>query len=719
MQRGVTVVAPMAQSGTFSWPRIGRPRLALAWVLWACVVPPAVALTLAGVPARLRELAASGGTAPYAGPIIGIELALALVFFLTALLVTWRRPRDPVALFLALTLTLLGAVETSLTNALILPEHSPVAALWRWPVLSLRALEMICALTLLYIFPDGRFVPGWTRPLAVSWTGLTVAWLLVPELPYNTIYGPTWRATPVASLLVGVGWFSTGIAALTLRYLRVADPVQRRQTWWAAAGLIAAVLGGIAYYTLQVLEFGLGLHLLRDSYWVARPALQALGMALLPLCLAVAILRYRLFDLEIIVNRVLLHGTLTLFVIGAYIGVVSALGALFHTDDNLLFSLIATGLVAVLFQPLRLRLQRAVDHLIYGARHEPYTVLASLGQRLEAALAPETMLTTIVETVATTLRLPYTAIVQADPEERGAGVILAEYRTPSDGAPQPALPVPQHFPMVHRGQVIGSLIVAPRSGEAGFRADEQRLLSDLARQAGSVLQALLLTLALQRSRESIVGAREEERRRIRRDLHDGMGPTLASVAQRIGLATELLPRDPEHSARLLADLEGQVRSLLADIRQLVYALRPPALDQHGLVESVRIEAERVASSALTIEFQAPKVLPVLPAAVEIAVYRIALEAVTNVVRHARSRSCAVGIALDHIPGDVALVRAPRWIRLTVEDDGCGIAPDVVAGVGLRSMRERAEEVGGRLEIVARPEGGTRVQVLIPLVEELK
>jgi signal transduction histidine kinase len=715
VQCGVTVGASMAQFSTFRWPGIGHPRLVLAWLVWACVVPPAVALTLAGVPARLRELAASGGTAPHAGAIIGIELALALVFFLTALLVTWRRPRDPVALFLALTLTLLGAVETSLTNALILPEHSPVAAYWHWPVLSLRALEMICALTLLYIFPDGRFVPGWTRPLAVAWIGLTIAWLIIPDLPYNTIYGPTWRATPVESLLVGVGWFSTGIAALTLRYLRVADPVQRRQTWWAAAGLIAAVLGGIAYYTLQVLEFGLGLHLLRDAYWVARPALQALSMALLPLCLAVAILRYRLFDLEIIVNRVLLHGTLTLFVIGAYIGVVSALGALFHTDDTLLFSLIATGLVAVLFQPLRLWLQRAVDRLIYGSRHEPYTVLASLGQRLEAALVPETVLTTIVETVATTLRLPYVAIAQADPQERGpgVGVILAEYRAPSGVAPQPALPVPHHFPLVHRGQVIGSLLVTPRSGEAGFHADEQRLLSDLARQSSSALQALLLTLALQRSRESIVGAREEERRRIRRDLHDGIGPTLASVAQRIGLAMELLPRDPEHSARLLADLEGQVRSLLADIRQLVYALRPPALDQYGLATAVRIEVERIAGADLTVDIQAPERLPALPAAVETALYRIALEAVTNIARHARARACALEIALEELNDTAVPMRALPWIRLTVEDDGCGIGPDVVAGVGLRSMRERAEEIGGRLEITARPEGGTRIQVLIP------
>lgn len=700
----------MARIRASTWSQIACSRPALAWAVWLCVVPPAIGLTVLGVPARLRELRASEGTAPHTWPILGIELALALVFFLTALLVSWRRPREPVALFLAITLALLGAVETSLTNALILPEHSPAAALWRWPVLTLRALEMICALTLLYLFPDGRFVPGWTRPLAVAWTGLTITWLLVPELPFNTIYGPTWRATPVASLLVGVGWFSTGVVALTLRYLRVADPVQRRQTWWAAAGLIAAVLGGMAYYTLQVLEFGLELHLLQDAYWVARPALQALGMALLPLCLAVAILRYRLFDLEIIVNRVLLHGSLTLFVIGVYIGVVSALGALFHTGDNLLFSLIATGLVAALFQPLRLRVQRAVDHLIYGARQEPYRVLTDLERRLEGAVAPERVLATIVETVAATLRLPYAAIEQApqDGEARGAGAIRAEYRPPFGNVPRPEPPAPQRFPMVHRGQILGHLLAAPRLGEAGFRADEERLLSDLARQAAGALHALQLTLDLQRSRERIVAAREEERRRIRRDLHDGMGPTLASVAQRIGMATALLPQDPERSARLLAELEGQVRAALGDIRHLVYALRPPALDQYGLVEAVRLEAERAATHELRVEVHAPEALPALPAAVETALYRIALEAVTNVARHADARSCVV--RLEREPSQ-------PWLRLTVEDDGRGLAPGAAAGVGLRSMHERAEEIGGRLEVTARPGGGTRVAAVAPLGEE--
>lgn len=687
-----------------------RDRRNLVWAGWAALVLAAIGLTLAGIPARVNELRASSGTAPYTWPILGIEVALALVFFSTGLLVAWKRPREPIALFLALTLVLLGAVETSLTNALIIPAHSSVAAIWHWPVLILRTLEMICALTVLYIFPDGRFVPAWTRPIAIIWAGLNIAWLCIPSLPFNTIYGPTWRATPLASLLVGVGWFSTGIIALVLRYLRVSDPIQRRQTWWAAAGLIAAVLGGIAYYTLQVIEFGLGLHLLRDAYWVTRPALQALGMALLPLCLAVAILRYNLFDIEVIVNRALVHGTLTLFVIGAYISVVTALSVLFQRENNLIFSLIATGLVAVLFQPLRLRLQRTVDRMIYGARDEPYHVLAGIGRQLETIQAPEVVLARIVELVATNLRLPYAAIMQHRPSDRGTNTLLAEYRLPNAASAR-TIATPQRFPMLYRGEDIGCLLAAPRIGESGFRADEQRLLRDLALRAGDTLSALQLTLDLQRSREQIVTAREEERRRIRRDLHDGMGPTLASIAQRIGLAAAMLPQAPERSVALLSDLETQIRALLADIRTLVYALRPPALDQYGLVEAVRIETEQIAGATLNLHFHAPTQLPVLPAAVEIAIYRIALEAVTNIVRHAQAQICIITLeqGADGVP-------KRGWLHLQIDDDGIGITPDVLMGVGQRSMHERAEEIGGRLRISPRPGGGTRVQVHIPLSE---
>lgn len=681
--------------------------LRLLHSVWLLIVVLAISLTLAGIPAQMLGLQAVEAIAVFAWPILGIEISLALVFFTTALFVAWKRPNEPIALFLALTLVLLGAIETSMTDALINPEYSVVWAIWRWPVLILRALEMICTLTLLYIFPDGRFTPRWTRPLAIIWALLTVAWLIFPDLPFNTIYGPTWRATPVASLLVGVGWFSTGILALVLRYLRVEDAIQRQQTWWIAVGLIAAVLGGIAYYGLQALTFGLGIAVLGDAYWVGRYAFQAFGMAFLPLCLAVAILRYRLFDLEIILNRALVYGALTTFVIGVYVGIVVYIGALLQSEGNLLLSLLATSIVAVLFQPLRERLQRGVDRLIYGARHEPYQALAQLGRHLEGTIDPNAILPTIVETVATALKLPYVAVVLVQGEER----LLAA----SSGDPAQQQTTVQ-LPLNVQGELLGYLILAPRPGELALSSRDQQLLKDLARQAGIAVRAVRLTAELQRSRERLVSAQEEERRRIQRDLHDGLGPTLASIAQRIEMAALTIPNDPQASTALLHETGEQARGAVAELRRLVYNLRPPALDQYGLAGAVRNEVERL-RGALSVYLDLPERFPPLPAAIEAAAYRIICEALTNVIRHAEAQHCRISL---RVVSAVAIPSMqPEWLEIDICDDGRGFAAETRLGVGLQAIRERTAELGGTWAISTTGQRGTRLFARLPLLPSLR
>ncbi|NNJ09131.1 hypothetical protein EKD04_002180 [Chloroflexales bacterium ZM16-3] len=702
----------------FATPPIPATRtpamLALRAVLGA-IAALAISLTFAGIPARCRALHCflSSGEWFYEWAfILVVEVGLACFFFAVALFVAIKLPRDPVALFLALTLVLLGAVETSMTDALINAEWSTVAVVWRWPVLALRALEMICALTMLYVFPDGRFTPRWTRPLAVVWALANIAWLLFPDLPFNTIYGPTWRATPLASLLVGTGWFSTGIVALVIRYLRSVDDVQRQQTWWVAVGMIAAVVGGLLYYGLSAFTDS-GLIPQYSWYLASRTLLQAIGMGLLPVCLAVAVLRYQLFDLDMVVNRALVHGALTITVIATYISLVTAFGALFHSANDLIGSLIATGLIAVGFQSVRIRLQRLVDRLMYGKRDDPYMVIAELGRRLDAPLSPLQLLPLIAETVASALKLPYVGIEQtqaATPEEAQSPVLLAAYgaRTHSPSARL------IRFPMIYQGETVGHLLAALRQGELGFRRGEQQLLNDLARQTGFVLHTIALTADVQRSRQQIVIAREEERLRMRRDLHDGMGPTLASITQRIGLVAMLIPHNPARSVVLLGELEAQVRAVISDIRQLVYALRPPTLDQYGLVEALRLDAERIALGTCTVTCVAAD-LPALPAAVEIAAYRIVLEAVTNVVRHAAAQHCTIELLLETSRVRGAASDETRLL-LRIQDDGCGIAARGTIGVGMHSMRERAEEIGGAFAVATQPGRGTTISAALPLGE---
>jgi signal transduction histidine kinase len=259
------------------------------------------------------------------------------------------------------------------------------------------------------------------------------------------------------------------------------------------------------------------------------------------------------------------------------------------------------------------------------------------------------------------------------------------------------------FPMVYQDEVIGRLL-AGRRGTQRFRASDRRLLADLARQAGVAAHAVQLTLALQRSRAALVTAREEERRRLRRDLHDGLGPALSGVTLGLHAATANVRRDPDHAVSQLTALQGQMQDAVADIRRLVYGLRPPALDELGLALAIRREAARLEGGGLTIEVEVvPEQLGQLPAAVEAAAYRIASEALTNVSRHAGATHCVVRLSRG------------RELAVEVRDDGRGM-DGRPAGVGLAGMRERAAELGGVCRVEAL-EPGTRVFARLPIVDQ--
>jgi signal transduction histidine kinase len=260
---------------------------------------------------------------------------------------------------------------------------------------------------------------------------------------------------------------------------------------------------------------------------------------------------------------------------------------------------------------------------------------------------------------------------------------------------------------------VGELRVKPRAGEADLSAVDRRLLDDLARQIGVALSAARLTVDLQHARERLVSAREEERRRLRRDFHDGLGPALAAQTLKVGSARHFLTRDPAITERLLVELEHDIGVAVQEVRRVVHALRPPALDDLGLAAALRLLAAQYGGeggmdTGPQIAVDAPPDLPSLPAAVEAAVYRIAQEALTNVVRHAYARRCTVGLTIER-----SAFGRPR-VALEVADDGRGIGPDARRSVGLHSMRERTAELGGSCTIEPRPAGGTLVRAELPL-----
>ena len=386
--------------------------------------------------------------------------------------------------------------------------------------------------------------------------------------------------------------------------------------------------------------------------------------------------------------------------------VVGYLGTIFHSNGNLLISLIATGVVAVAFQPLRDLLQRGVNRLLYGQRDEPYRVISRLGQRLEATLAPDAVLSIIVETVAQALKLPYAAIALKQDEEFAiaASYVAKTGKASAGDAMLPRLDNLLHLPLLYQSEQVGELLLAARTRGESFTSADRHLLEDLARQVGVAVHTVRLTADLQLSRERLVNTREEERRRLRRDLHDGLGPALASLTLKLDAARNLLVRDPPAADALLVDLKKQTQGAVADIRRLVYELRPPSLDELGLVSALREQAEQYTDDGLNITIDAPEPLPALAAAVEVATYRIVQEAMINVVHHAQARTCTIRFALDH------------GLEVEVCDDGRGILAGHRAGVGLTSIRERAAELGGTCEIEPRPGGGTRLHVQLPLAK---
>jgi two-component system NarL family sensor kinase len=495
----------------------------------------------------------------------------------------------------------------------------------------------------------------------------------------------TW---PRIQLAIVVPCLLMVLGLLVVAYRRPGDLAARVRGRWAALGAVASILLGLVLFQLPELLLGHSLV----------PA-SAIGLVALPLPLGIAagILRDRLFGIDVVVNRTLVYGALTLLVITAYVVVAAVLGTIVGPGHGYVVSLMASGVAALLALPLRDRLQRGVNRLMYGERDEPWRAMRRLGQRLQWAADPERAFPAIVETVGDALRLPYVALEVAD--ESG------QLETVSERGTRPI--ATETIALVNGSERVGRLVLGIRQGERGFRADEERLLEDLGRQAGTAVRAMRLREDLLRSRERLVVAREEERRRLRRDLHDGLGPSLAAIGLRAEAASVLLGEDQAAARRLLGELTADVATALADVRRLVDGLRPPALDEVGLVAAIDQQARRLGGgqdgTAPRISVDgSPSPLPVLPAAVEVAAYRIAIEGVTNAVRHARARTCRVRI------------EAGPELRIEVADDGAGGPEGFVAGTGLESMTARAEELGGEIRLEPAEGGGTRLVARLPL-----
>ena len=789
------------------------------------------------------------------------DTIFSLVYWLVAAFLLWRKPDDRMALLAAVSL---GIFPIAFNIGFISTLPSP----WWFPAKVVSFIGSISFPLFYYTFPGGRFAPRWIRVVFALVLLYRLLNTFFPTAPFNPI-----SRSPLYSDLIFFGLVGSWVAVQIYRYRQVSSPTQRQQTKWIVYGIS---MGWSVYLSNLVLSlFFPVLNQTGPLVTVLVDTAVYLFLLLIPLAIGFAVARARLWDIDLVINRTLVYAGLTACIAGVYILVVGSLGALIGTGGNLLVDLLATGLVAILLQPLRERVQRGMNHLLYGQRDEPYTVITRLSQRLEGTLAPEAILPTIVETIAQALKLPYAAILLKQDDtfrlSASAGALVGE---------------PLVLPLVYRKEMVGQMHLAPRAPGEALSVADQRLLDELARQAGLAAHAVKLTEDLQRSHEQLeqrvvertrelsslleishtvastlqlkpllglildqlklvvnyTGAsiltvdgndlvfldsrnpvpqgqlaqlrfpitdlglvwqilhsgeavivpdifeetplaqavraamgdlREtifhyvhawmavplilrdqaigmlvlssdqeraftqrhatlalaianqaavaienahlyeqaqelaalEERQKLARELHDSVSQILYGISLGVHTARALQDREPGLVAEQLDDVLGLTKAGLAEMRALIFELRPESLATEGLVSALAKQAAALqARHELPVEAELCDE-PDLPLRVKQELYRVAQEALHNTIKHAHASQV-----------NLRLGRTAEAIILEVRDNGVGFRPqDSFPGhIGLVSMRERLENLGGVLSLESTPGQGSVVHAAVPV-----
>ena len=610
---------------------------------------------------------------------------MGLAFGSCGVLLAWHRPDNAIGwLFLAGGLLQSLAAAAAPWEEVLEEAGAPTAALrlastvfvysWPWAI-------GLCIPLALLLFPDGRPVsPAWrwvvvavvvTAPLFVLEMGAApepvsegdhIAYLTVAA--YDRL-DALWTVAELRTLAA----YLVALASLVIRYRRGSETARRQLLW-----LVLAMIVVIAVFAAWGQVAG-------------TPVAVLFCIPLIPVAITVAVVRHRLLDIRLVVSRALAWLLLSLLVVVAYGALVALLDR--AVSAYLSRSALATVVLVLLAAPLLPRLQRLVDRAMYGDRSDPARVVSDLGEQLSTS---EPGLEGVVASIRRSLRLPWVALSRAD------GPTAADGERPD---------LVWSLPLTYGGVPVGELEVGLRAGERRPAVPDQRALGLLAAPLSAAVHATVVSGELQASRERLVGAREEERRRLRRDLHDGLGPALTGIALTADAAANLVD-DPVRTGELLHALRADARAALADVRRVVEDLRPPVLDDLGLVGALRQRAEQLSlredGTTVLVRVDVPPDVPPLPAAVEVAAYRIATEALTNIARHSRADSAVVTLRYDHD------------LEVSVDDDGPDAGP-WSPGTGLHSMSERVAELGGAFQAGPSPSGG-RVRACLPLAARM-
>ncbi len=651
----------------------------------------------------------------------GSTTASAIVFMalpIVGALIVWRQSRQPVGwLFIAIGATM--AIWVLADGAAIYTlRYQPGAfgggdwmawvASWVWAVgWTLTGLVFL-------IFPTGRLLGRRWRLAIWALVVVGVAVVAITALTDGYIENYRFVSNPAGVIQPGISPYSVkligvlalavvglpAVGSLVVR-LRGADAEQRQQIKWVVWA--ASVTVGTIFAMAVARGLGARIDWLESA---------VLGVAvLIPISAGFAVLRYRLYGIDVIINKTVVFGVLAAFVTAVYVVVVVGVGSLLGLSDSRPgLSIFATALVAVAFDPARTRAQRVANRIVYGDRATPYEALAALSHSMSVARDPDETLPQLAAVVGGALGACSTGIwLELDGVLRRAASWPAASEGPiTDETPDNAVALgseaemPVHanvtfFPVRHQGDVLGAVSVRMDPTD---RLDPGRakLVSDLALQAGLMLRNLRLVADLRASRHRIVSAGDAERRRLERDLHDGAQQELVALTIKLGLTQRLLDKDPEAARRMMDELRGEASDALGTLRDLAHGIYPPLLADAGLVPALDAQASK---AAVAVVIDADSIRR-YPQDVEVAVYFCCLEAMQNVAKYAPEASVVIQVSCTQ--GDISFA---------VRDDGPGFDRAAPRGAGLQNMTDRLAALGGELEIESAPGCGATIRGRIP------
>lgn len=700
-----------------------RSATRLAWGIGGvCLVLLILSLALLALDWKAID---SPGTAqlPYfiAAPIIGV----------LGVLVAARRPNHPIGWLLlaiaasnAISLTANFVAIRGLLSGASLHGWVGWAA---WVYNETGAIGALLIAFVILVFPDGRLLPGrlWRWAVWVVSAAAVIAVFasaiavtsqqLSPRVP--SVPNPV-AVDALNNITSGNGPINVGVllllvtvlAAVVVR-LRRSRGVERIQMRWFAYVAAASVLVIVAGFFLNNANATLGNNISNAGF--------GFGFYLLvPATIGLAVMRYGLYDLDVFISRTLVYGSLAVFITAVYVGIAVGIGTLVGSGGkpNLALSILATAIVAIGFQPVREKVQKVANRLVYGKRATPYEVLSEFSGRVAETYAADEVLPRMARVLQ-----EGTGAESATVWLRGTEELRPAATFPNGVGTHVAVPMPNgSLPVLedatravevrHRGEVLGALSVNKRRGEA-LTPIEEKLVDDLAHQAGLVLKNVGLSAdlrarldELRASRQRLVSAQDVERRRLERNLHDGAQQHLVALKVKLGLAEMLLARDPAKAAAILEQLKSDADEALETLRDLARGIYPPLLADKGLVVALESQARK---ATVPVRVDSAGVARYAQD-IEATVYFCVLEALQNVQKYAGASQVVVRLRAS---------TDPATLTFEVTDDGTGFETATARkGAGLTNMNDRVDALGGKVQVLSRPGAGTTVSGELPLQE---